>query len=72
LQRSGARHAGPVRRSPAGDVAAIARIYGYAIRESVATFDVTDPPPSYWQDKLSSDEAGDHIIVVEDAATVLG
>ena len=51
---------------------AIARIYGYAVRDSVATFDVTDPPRSYWAEKLASDELGDHVIVVEDAATVVG
>lgn len=61
-----------VRPAAPSDVPAIARIYGYAVRESVATFDVTDPPLSYWQEKLSSDESGDHIIVVEDAGAVVG
>ena len=50
----------------------IARIYGYAVRESVATFDVADPPLSYWQEKLSSEESGDHLLVVEDEGTVVG
>jgi L-amino acid N-acyltransferase YncA len=61
-----------LRPATQGDVPTIAQIYGYAVRESVATFDVTDPPPSYWREKLLSDEPGDHIIVVEDAARVVG
>lgn len=61
-----------VRPAALRDVPAIARIYGYAVRESVATFDVTDPPLSYWQDKLASVESGDRVLVVEDAATVVG
>jgi L-amino acid N-acyltransferase YncA len=57
----------PVRVRPAraADLAAIARVYGYAVRDSVATFDVADPPPSYWQDKLASTAPGDHVLVVE-------
>jgi L-amino acid N-acyltransferase YncA len=61
-----------VRPATPADIPAIAQIYGYAVRDSVATFDVTDPPPSYWQKKLASAEVGDHVVVVEDAATVLG
>lgn len=61
-----------VRPATPGDVPAISQIYGYAVRQSVATFDVTDPPLDYWQEKLSSDEPGDHIIVVADAGTVVG
>ena len=33
---------------------------------------MTDPPLSHWQEKLSSDEPGDHLVVVEEAATVVG
>ena len=53
------------------DVPAIAQIYRYAVRESVATFDVTDPPLSYWHEKLSSQGPGDHVVVVDDG-TVIG
>jgi len=48
----------------------MARIYGYAVRESVATFDVTDPPRSYWLEKLASVESDHH--VVEDDDMVVG
>lgn len=61
-----------VRPAMPGDVPAIARIYGWAVRESIATFDVTDPPLSYWQQKLASVGSGDHVVVVEDAETVVG
>jgi L-amino acid N-acyltransferase YncA len=61
-----------VRPATPADIPAIAQIYGCAVRDSVATFDVRDPPPSYWQERLSSIELGDHVVVVEDAATVLG
>lgn len=54
------------------DIPAIAQIYGYAVRESVATFDVTDPPLSYWQEKLSNEVPGDHMIVVVNEDTVVG
>lgn len=61
-----------VRLATADDVPAIAQIYGLAVRESVATFDVTDPPPSYWQAKLASNELGDHVVTLEDDARVVG
>jgi len=61
-----------LRPATPGDVPAMARIYGYAVRESVATFDVTDPPLSYWLEKLASVESGDHVVVVEDAGMVVG
>lgn len=61
-----------IRPAAQGDVQALARIYGYAVRGSVATFDVTDPPLSSWQDKLANVGSGDRVLVVEDAATVVG
>jgi phosphinothricin acetyltransferase len=61
-----------VRPATPADIPAIARVYGHALRTSVATFDLTDPPPTYWQQKLSSDEPGDHVLVVEQAAGVVG
>ncbi|MDQ6934254.1 MAG: N-acetyltransferase family protein [Actinomycetota bacterium] len=61
-----------VRPATPTDVPAITQIYGHAVQTSVATFDVVAPPPSYWQGKLSSFEVGDHVVVLEDAATVVG
>jgi L-amino acid N-acyltransferase YncA len=62
----------PVRSAVPADIPAIAAIYGHAVRTSVATFDVMDPPFSYWRDKLSSTELGDHVVVVETSAAVVG
>ncbi len=61
-----------VRCADSTDVRTIAQIYGHAVRSSVATFDVSDPPRGYWHDKLSSVEPGDHVLVVEEAGTVVG
>ena len=56
-----------IRPALAADVPAIAAIYGHAVRGSVATFDVADPEPAYWQAKLDSTHPGDHVLVAEDA-----
>ena len=61
-----------IRPANLDDVPVIGRVYGNAVRESVATFDVTDPPLSYWHEKLSSVESGDHLLVIEDDGTVVG
>jgi phosphinothricin acetyltransferase len=61
-----------VRPATDADVDAIARIYGHAVRDSVATFDVLNPPVSYWGKKLASADAGDHVLVVEDGPGVVG
>lgn len=61
-----------VRQATPADASAIARIYGHAVRHSVATFDVTDPPPSYWRAKLASSEPGDHVVVLVDSGAVVG
>lgn len=61
-----------VRPANAADVPVLAEIYGDAVRSSVATFDVADPPLRYWHDKVASAEPGDHVIVVEEAGVVIG
>lgn len=61
-----------IRSATPADVPAIGTIYGQAVRGSVATFDTSDPPHSYWLGKLTSTEPGDHVIVVEDARLVIG
>lgn len=61
-----------IRPAKPTDVPVIARIYARAVRESVATFYVTDPPLSHWHEKLSSEECGDHVFVVEDDGAVVG
>jgi len=61
-----------IRTAVPADVPAIAAAYGIAVRESVATFDVTDPPDDYWLDRILSPTRGDHVLAVEDAGEVVG
>ena len=61
-----------IRPARLSDVAAIAAAYGHAVRTSVATFDVDDPPESYWAEKVSSVQPGDHVIVLELDGAVAG
>jgi L-amino acid N-acyltransferase YncA len=61
-----------IRSATPADIPAIVRIYGHAVRTSVASFDLTDPPPTHWHEKLASDALGDHVVVVEEDDTVLG
>jgi L-amino acid N-acyltransferase YncA len=61
-----------VRPAVAADVPAIARIYGTAVRTSVATFDLSDPPNDYWEHKIASTECGDHVLVIEVETDVAG
>lgn len=61
-----------VRPAVAADVPAIARVYGHAVRTSVATFDVTDPPASAWHEKITSTVTGDHVVVAEEDGVVRG
>lgn len=50
----------------------MALIYGDAVLNTVATFDLVNPPDSYWQDKISSTITGNHVLVIEDGAAILG
>lgn len=61
-----------IRPAESADVPAIGAVYGHALRTSVATFDVDDPPAAYWQDKVSSSQPGDHVIVIEEDGAVVG
>jgi len=60
---------GPAQSS---DLVAVAAIYDHWPRTSTATFDVMQPPLSWWQAKLDSTDAGDHFLVVRDDDAVLG
>ena len=61
-----------VRPATPADVPTIATSDGRAVHAGVATFDTTDPPDSYWRDKLASTAPGDHTVVIEDAGEVVG
>lgn len=61
-----------IRSAEAADLVAVADIYAHSVRTSVATFDVEEPPPAYWQAKLDSRCVGDHLLVACDHHEVLG
>ena len=61
-----------VRPAQSADLVAVAAIYAISVSTSVATFDVEEPPLSYWQAKLDSTATGDHFLVVSEAGEVLG
>ena len=61
-----------IRSAEAADLVAVADIYAQSVRTSVATFDVEEPPPAYWQAKLDSRCLGDHLLVACDHHEVLG
>jgi L-amino acid N-acyltransferase YncA len=55
-----------VRPAEPADLIAVAAIYADSVRTSSATFDVVEPPLSYWQAKLDSTAVGDHFLVACD------
>lgn len=61
-----------IRPATSDDVSAISAIYGHAVRNGVATFDLEDPPAEYWQAKMASTAPGDHVLVVEDGGDTAG
>ena len=61
-----------IRPAEPSDLTAVAAIYAYSVRTSVATFDVEEPPLAHWQAKLDSTALGDHFLVACDNDQVLG
>jgi phosphinothricin acetyltransferase len=57
-----------IRPAEPTDLLAVAAIYAHAVRTSVATFDVEEPPMAYWQAKLDSTAVGDHFLVAHSLA----
>lgn len=56
-----------IRPAVEDDLAGIAAIYQHEILASVATFDLEPPPPSYWEERLAGQHAGDHLLVATGA-----
>lgn len=52
-----------IRAAKTADLVAVAAIYAHSVHSDVATFDVEEPPLSYWQAKLDSAAVGDHFLV---------
>lgn len=61
-----------IRAASVADVSGIAAIYGHAVRTGVATFDLSDPPPSYWTGLLTSTLPGDRMLVAEETGVIVG
>jgi L-amino acid N-acyltransferase YncA len=66
--------AGPpvVRPAQAGDLSPLAAIYAHFVRTSVATFDVREPPMSYWRAKLERTDMRDRLLVACDGDELIG
>jgi len=62
-----------VRRAISADLPRIAAIYDEQVRTAISTFDLEPRPLSYWEARLASTEAGDHLLVAcSDDGAVLG
>src|SRR4051794_5023829 len=55
------------RRAVDSDLSGIAAIYAHEIANSVATFDLEPPTLSYWEQRLTGGQRGDHLMVAVDA-----
>lgn len=55
-----------------GDLDAVAAIYAREVREGTATFDLTPPPRTKWENLLASPHPGDHFLVAVEGESVLG
>jgi phosphinothricin acetyltransferase len=61
-----------IRAAVAADLPGVAAIYDREIREGVSTFGLEPRPLGAWEERLSSTDAGDHFLVVEDRGEVAG
>ena len=55
-----------VRPATAADLPPISAIYDEQVRTAISTFDLEPRPAAYWELRLTSEEAGDHLLVAED------
>jgi phosphinothricin acetyltransferase len=61
-----------IRTATERDLAGIAAIYDEQVRTGISTFDLEPPPASYWSRRLADDAPGDHVLVADDAGSVVG
>ena len=54
-----------VRSADPADLPRIAAIYDDQVRTAISTFDLEPRPMSYWEDRLASDQPGDHLLVAD-------
>jgi phosphinothricin acetyltransferase len=61
-----------VRDADSADLPRIAAIYDEQVRTAISTFDLEPRPMSYWEARLTSTEAGDHLLVAGSGSDVVG
>lgn len=61
-----------VRPATAADLPAIAAIYDEEVRHGISTFATEPPGLHYWEERLHSTHAGDHVLVAERDGAVVG
>lgn len=61
-----------VRPATSADLLAISAIYDHEVTHSIATFDTTAQGTEPWQSRLDSTSTGDHLLVAEVDAAVVG
>lgn len=61
-----------IRPAAEADLPAVKAIYDHQVLTSTATFDLEPPPEDYWRARLTSMEAGDHLLVAVDGEGLLG
>jgi phosphinothricin acetyltransferase len=61
-----------VRDADPADLPRIAAIYDEQVRTAISTFDLEPRPMAYWEARLTSAEAGDHLLVADAASAVVG
>lgn len=62
----------PIRPATDRDLPAIKAIYDAEVRGGISTFATEPPELDYWEVRLHSTAAGDHVLVAEDGDGVLG
>jgi phosphinothricin acetyltransferase len=55
-----------IRPATDDDLAGIAAIYGHEVVTSIATFDIEPPTLDHWQQRLTGQQQGDHLLVAVD------
>ncbi|WP_309647257.1 N-acetyltransferase family protein [Nocardioides sp.] len=61
-----------IRPATAADLPTIQAIYEHQVQTASSTFHTEPPPIDYWEDRLSSTEVGDHLLVAQVHGEVLG
>jgi phosphinothricin acetyltransferase len=61
-----------IRPAAVDDLGAIAAVYDHQVLTTVATFDLDPQGPDLWAPRVGRSEAGDHLLVAEEAGDVVG